>query len=116
MDNVTHTLAGFLLAESAVRLRARAAGVEPSPRFRAFAAALRLAQESEKGTRILCMLPDTGERYLTTPLFGEIVPEMNEEELGIHRSTPTFADTVPGIPAPPPAVVTPPAAPAGVPR
>ncbi len=38
MDNVTHTLAGLVLAEAAVRLRARATGTEPSPRFRAFAA------------------------------------------------------------------------------
>ena len=38
MDNVTHSLAGLLLAESAVRLRARRTGAEPSPRFRLFAA------------------------------------------------------------------------------
>jgi inner membrane protein len=38
MDNVTHSLAGLLLAESAVRLRARSTGTEPSPRFRLFAA------------------------------------------------------------------------------
>ena len=38
MDNVTHSLAGLLLAESAVRLRARRTGEEPSPRFRMVAA------------------------------------------------------------------------------
>src|SRR5687768_3122632 len=38
MDNVTHSLAGLLLAESAVRLRARRTGAEPSARFRAVAA------------------------------------------------------------------------------
>jgi inner membrane protein len=38
MDNVTHTLAGLLLAESAVRLRARRTGAEPSAPFRAVAA------------------------------------------------------------------------------
>ena len=38
MDNVTHTLAGLLLAESAVRLRARRTGEEPSARSRAVAA------------------------------------------------------------------------------
>jgi inner membrane protein len=38
MDNVTHSLAGLLLAEATVRLRARGTGVEPSPRFRLFAA------------------------------------------------------------------------------
>lgn len=38
MDNVTHSLAGLLLAEAAVRLRARRTGAEPSPRFRSVAA------------------------------------------------------------------------------
>ncbi len=37
-----------------------------------FAAALKVAQESEKGSVILAMLPDTGERYLSTPLFADI--------------------------------------------
>jgi cysteine synthase A len=35
------------------------------------------------------MLPDTGERYLSTPLFANIPVDMNEEELKISRSTPT---------------------------
>ena len=38
MDNVTHSLAGLLLAESAVQLRGRGEGDLPSPRFRAVAA------------------------------------------------------------------------------
>lgn len=38
MDNVTHSLAGLLLAEGAVQLRARLTGAGPSPRFRAVAA------------------------------------------------------------------------------
>jgi len=36
------------------------------------------------------MLPDTGERYLSTPLFASIAADMNEEELEIARSTPSF--------------------------
>lgn len=32
------------------------------------------------------MLPDTGERYLSTPLFADIVPEMNDEEQRIAGS------------------------------
>jgi cysteine synthase A len=32
------------------------------------------------------MLPDTGERYLSTALFGDILPEMNEEELAISQT------------------------------
>jgi cysteine synthase A len=34
------------------------------------------------------MLPDTGERYLSTPLFGDIAADMNEEEVQISHSTP----------------------------
>jgi inner membrane protein len=38
MDNITHTLAGLVLAESAAQLRARVTGSEPSARFRVLAA------------------------------------------------------------------------------
>jgi cysteine synthase A len=54
-----------------------------------FAGALRVAAEAPKGSTILCMLPDTGERYLSTPLFGDISVDMNEEELAIAHSTPS---------------------------
>ena len=53
-----------------------------------FAGALRVAAEAEKGANILCMLPDTGERYLSTPLFADVPADMTEEELKISRSTP----------------------------
>jgi cysteine synthase A len=53
-----------------------------------FAGALKVAAEAEKGANILCMLPDTGERYLSTPLFADVSADMNEEELKISRSTP----------------------------
>ncbi|WP_426435528.1 PLP-dependent cysteine synthase family protein [Bradyrhizobium genosp. P] len=53
-----------------------------------FAGALKVAAEADKGTNILCMLPDTGERYLSTPLFADVSADMNEEELSISRSTP----------------------------
>lgn len=53
-----------------------------------FAGALKVAAEAVKGANILCMLPDTGERYLSTPLFADIAADMNEEELAISRSTP----------------------------
>ena len=36
------------------------------------------------------MLPDTGERYLSTMLFKEISEDMNEEEIKIMKSTPGF--------------------------
>jgi cysteine synthase A len=54
-----------------------------------FAGALKVAAESAAGSNILCMLPDTGERYLSTPLFADVGTDMNEEELKISRSTPT---------------------------
>jgi cysteine synthase len=54
-----------------------------------FAGALKVAAEAEKGANILCMLPDTGERYLSTPLFADVSADMNEEELKISRSTPS---------------------------
>jgi len=53
-----------------------------------FAGALQIAAKAEKGSTILCMLPDTGERYLTTPLFADISADMTEEELEIAKSTP----------------------------
>jgi cysteine synthase A len=47
------------------------------------------------------MLPDTGERYLSTPVFENIAVEMNEEELALSRSTPNFRFDVraPGPPS-----------------
>lgn len=53
-----------------------------------FAAALKLAETAPAGSNILCMLPDTGERYLSTPLFAEIGADMSEEEVAISLSTP----------------------------
>ncbi|MEO8506972.1 MAG: pyridoxal-phosphate dependent enzyme [Betaproteobacteria bacterium] len=55
-----------------------------------FAVSLQIAEMAPKGSVILCMLPDTGERYLTTPLFEGIVEDMDEEELAISRSTPGY--------------------------
>ncbi len=53
-----------------------------------FAGALKVCAEAPKGATVLCMLPDTGERYLSTPLFADIPADMNEEEVKISRSTP----------------------------
>ncbi len=55
-----------------------------------FAAALQVCASAAKGANILCMLPDTGERYLSTPLFGAIGAEMTSAELEISHSTPNF--------------------------
>lgn len=56
-----------------------------------FAGALRVAQDAPKGSNILCMLPDTGERYLSTPLFENISVDMTDEEQKIFKSTPLGA-------------------------
>ncbi len=66
-----------------------------------FTGALKIAEQAEAGSNILCMLPDTGERYLTTPLFEGIDTEMNEEENGIANSTPNYRfDSPPPEPRP----------------
>ena len=44
--------------------------------------------DEEISYTILCMLPDTGERYLSTPLFADISTDMTSEELEISHSTP----------------------------
>jgi cysteine synthase A len=50
-----------------------------------FAAALEICTGAPTGTTVLCMLPDTAERYLSTPLFADILAEMNDEEIAISK-------------------------------
>jgi cysteine synthase A len=69
------------------------------------AAALTVARRSAPGSNIVCMLPDTGERYLSTPLFADIGEEMTAEELALSRSTPGYRFDAPP-PAPPTAQLT----------
>jgi len=52
------------------------------------AAALQVARRAPPGSNIVCMLPDTGERYMSTPLFDGIDVDMNAAELELSRSTP----------------------------
>jgi cysteine synthase A len=54
------------------------------------AAAMQVADRAAQGAVILCMLPDTGERYLSTPLFEGIAEGMTEEEEALSRSTPGY--------------------------
>jgi len=49
--------------------------------------AIEVAESAPEGSVILVMLPDTGERYLSTPLFEAIPAEMNDEELALFAST-----------------------------
>ncbi|MEM7123024.1 MAG: cysteine synthase A [Pseudomonadota bacterium] len=55
-----------------------------------FAVGVQVAEKAEPGSVILVMLPDTGERYMSTPLFEEIGEDMDEEELALSKSTPGF--------------------------
>nr|WP_255733036.1 cysteine synthase A [Ruegeria sp. Ofav3-42] len=54
-----------------------------------FAVAMKMAEQAPQGAVLLVMLPDTGERYLSTPLFDGIEEDMTEEERAISMSTPS---------------------------
>jgi len=54
------------------------------------AGALHICAQAPAGSTVLCMLPDTGERYMSTPLFESVPVDMDEAELEISRSTPNF--------------------------
>lgn len=58
-------------------------------------AALELAQQAKPGANIVCLLPDTGERYLSTPLFENISEEMTASELALSASTPGYQFATP---------------------
>jgi cysteine synthase A len=68
------------------------------------AAALDVARRAPPGSNVVCMLPDTGERYLSTPLFDGIDVDMNEAELEISRSTPGYRFDASAPPAAPVAI------------
>jgi cysteine synthase A len=53
-----------------------------------FVGALEVCAGAAPGATVLCMLPDTGERYLSTPLFERIGADMTDAEREISRSTP----------------------------
>jgi cysteine synthase A len=63
-----------------------------------FAGARQVAARAPEGSAVLCMLPDTGERYLSTPLFENVPAEMTEEELELSRSTPSARFDAPAVP------------------
>jgi cysteine synthase len=65
------------------------------------AGAIAVAERAPEGSNVLCMLPDTGERYLSTPLFDDIAVDMTAEEIEISRSTPRCRfDVKPAAPPP----------------
>jgi cysteine synthase A len=64
------------------------------------AGAIQIAESAPEGSTVLAMLPDTGERYLSTPLFYDIAENMTAEEMEISRSTPSFRFDAPPPPKP----------------
>jgi cysteine synthase A len=65
------------------------------------AGALEVCADAPQGSTVLCMLPDTGERYLSTPLFADIPADMTAEEIEIARSTPNYRFDAPATTPPP---------------
>lgn len=55
-----------------------------------FAVAIKVAGSAPAGSVVLCMLPDTGERYLSSPLFEGIPEDMTDDEVELSRSTPGY--------------------------
>ena len=51
-----------------------------------FAIAIEIAKKAKKGSKKLCMLPDTAERYMSSILFDSIDSEMTDEEQNILNS------------------------------
>jgi len=62
------------------------------------AGALEIARAAPKGSTILFMLPDTGERYLSTVLFEHVSVDMTAEEIAISKSTPSARFDQPSAP------------------
>ena len=55
-----------------------------------FGVAMQVAARAKPGSVLLCMLPDTGERYLSSPLFEGIPDDMTAEEAALSKSTPGY--------------------------
>ena len=45
-----------------------------------------MAKKAKPGSNILCMIPDTAERYMSSILFDEIDSEMDKEERDLLKS------------------------------
>ena len=51
-----------------------------------FAVAMDVAKTAPQGSTILCMIPDTAERYMSSILFDDVNSEMNADELKLFKS------------------------------
>lgn len=54
------------------------------------AVAMQVAARAPAGSVLCAMLPDTGERYLSTPLFEGVATDMTDEEVALSKSTPGY--------------------------
>merc|ERR1712127_553238 len=52
--------------------------------------AIETAKKAPEGSVLVAIIADTGERYLSTPLFASIEADMNAEEVEISNSSPSF--------------------------
>jgi cysteine synthase A len=71
------------------------------------AGAIELGKRMPKGSTVLCMIPDTGERYLSTALFDAVAETMSEEEEAISGSTEGYRIGAPPAPVAPSAAAAP---------
>lgn len=83
-------VAGPVAMEWSRKLAAREGIMTGATGGATFAVAMEVAEKAQPGSVILAMLPDTGERYLSTPLFEGIEEVMTEEEIALMKSTPGF--------------------------
>ena len=97
-----HHVSGAAAMETARRLAREEGILTGTSGGGTLSAALKFAEELKRTqsppTSIVVMLADTGERYLSTPLFADIPADMSDEEKALAASTPS---------TPPPGLVLP---------
>ena len=95
-----HHVNGDVSMKTSLRL-ARKEGILTGPSGGGvLSAALKFAETAKPGSTIVAMLADTGERYLSTPMFSEISADMNEAEMEIAASTASEAPPNINMPEP----------------
>ena len=97
-----HHVSGVAAMETARRLAREEGILTGTSGGGTLSAALKFADELKRTqsppTSIVVMLADTGERYLSTPLFADIPADMTDEEKALAASTPS---------TPPPGLILP---------
>mmetsp|Transcript_54650 Transcript_54650/g.127227 ORF Transcript_54650/g.127227 Transcript_54650/m.127227 type:complete len:375 (+) Transcript_54650:56-1180(+) len=88
LEDEVITIDGKVAMETAIQLAQKEGIFCGTSGGATVATALEVCKKAPQGSTVLAMIPDTAERYLSTPLFAEIDAEMNEAELEIAKSTP----------------------------